>query len=175
MTDELADDERKPSLRRAPLERMLSKYPELMPASLSQNSDLPAGWEAIVDTLMNEIPHLLTADRAWSASTAAAATKKTPKPFVVVQLKEEFGAMRLYWSLGGKRDRFVDLIGGSEGIETFRSLAIGPGPMVDIRSLVDAASEASAQTCQVCGAPGTICGREWLRTLCAKHGDEARP
>jgi hypothetical protein len=61
--------------------------------------------------------------------------------FVAVQIKEKFGTLRLYHD------------GGDDYC----------------RGVVAMAEIMSGGTCEMCGAPGTIGGKGWIRTLCARH------
>lgn len=64
----------------------------------------------------------------------------------VDQVKEKFGGLRYYYTSDSER--------GNE-----------------IEALVDAAERKAAETCEVCGDPGTTdtFGSGWLNTLCPKH------
>lgn len=64
------------------------------------------------------------------------------------QIKEKFGTLRFYIS--------------------------GVPPGSTIEKNIDAAEEASAAMCEVCGSPGTLGGKFWMRTRCAKHQKEMR-
>lgn len=65
----------------------------------------------------------------------------------MVQVKEKFGGLRLYyWHL--------------------------PGEYTAIRSLGYALENESFKICEVCGAPGSVRKNSWIRTLCDK--DEER-
>ncbi len=71
--------------------------------------------------------------------------KKVPQ-FVAEQVKEKFGTLRFYYRGGD------DYIGG----------------------LVSFAEQMSAVTCEVCGKPGSLTGRGWVRTRCEEHS-ESKP
>jgi hypothetical protein len=59
----------------------------------------------------------------------------------VEQVKEKFGGLRFYTS----------------GFPEFAD------------ELVTEAERKSAETCQVCGEPGTLHGKGWVSTLCGEH------
>ena len=61
-----------------------------------------------------------------------------------VQVKEKFGTLRFYMSAETE----------------------------EIREAIREASERSAITCEVCGAPGELRGERWVYTLCEEHKDE---
>ena len=43
-----------------------------------------------------------------------------------------------------------------------------------IRGAIREASERSEITCEVCGAPGELCGERWVYTLCEGHKSEKK-
>lgn len=67
--------------------------------------------------------------------------------YQVFQIKEKFGTLRYYSSLDGNGE---------------------------VRKLVRQAELASAETCEVCGAPGVLRERAWLKTLCDQHAEARR-
>jgi hypothetical protein len=56
------------------------------------------------------------------------------------QVKEKFGTLRFYCD-------------GPESIESF----------------IDQAEDESGRICEICGRPGQLSGKGWLRTLCSDH------
>lgn len=67
---------------------------------------------------------------------------REPIPQVVAdQVKEKYGGLRYYFH------------GGDDYIEGAVALAEAMGEIV----------------CEVCGAPGKVCGAGWLRTVCEEH------
>ena len=60
---------------------------------------------------------------------------------VAVQVKEKFGTLRFYYS------------GGNEYVS----------------GLVAMAESMSGVTCEMCGTPGRLQGRGWVKTLCEQH------
>ena len=116
-------------------------------------SDLPQGWALIVMQLFREIDTLLT-DREASA-------------FEILQIKEKWGGLRVYWSLGGQRTFTADV----HDEEASHRLELGPHaptPVFErIRDRVLRAEDAAASTCQRCSKPGRRRNqRGWLVTLC---------
>ena len=63
------------------------------------------------------------------------------EPVVVEQIKEKFATLRFYYS------------GGDEYVY----------------GLVSMAEAISANTCDVCGGPGRLTGKNWLATRCKEH------
>ena len=57
------------------------------------------------------------------------------------QIKEKFGTLRFYTDVGNE----------------------------EIWNILDEADVISSVTCEVCGAPGKIVGKNWLKTLCGGH------
>jgi hypothetical protein len=64
---------------------------------------------------------------------------------VVEQIKEKFGGLRFYYQ------------GGDD----------------QISGMVRMAEAWASHTCEECGAPGTLGGKGWIRTLCPVHRAEA--
>lgn len=78
---------------------------------------------------------------------------KMPEGIKVVQVKEKFGGLRIYYQL--KDHTQIRVIAGNEDWEK-------------MHKLVRDAEEKSFQTCENCGAPGSrTTDRRWIRTLCA--------
>ena len=123
------------------LQKLIERFPRLFRgAPPAVWSHVPVGWSAIVGTLFTGIDALLNDDQA--------------KCFRVEQVKEKFGALRLYVSF----DR-IDADG------------VNPNPTA-LRLLIDAAVAASEVTCCVCGAPGEM--RKlgaWATVRCDAHAN----
>jgi len=66
--------------------------------------------------------------------------------FIIHQVKEKFGGLRFYSSY--------------EGIEAFVDTVV---------ELIAAAERACDNTCEVCGKPGELRERSWLKVLCDEH------
>ena len=120
---------------RALIERFLRLFRGARPLVWSH---MPAGWTAIVETLLSGIDALLSDEEAgW---------------FRVEQMKEKFGALRVYVSF----DR-ID----SDGVNP---------NLTALMSLVDAAVAATEVTCYVCGAPGEMRNLgAWVTVRCDAH------
>lgn len=58
----------------------------------------------------------------------------------ILQIKEKFGTLRFY---------------------------VGAAPE-HVHVAIDDAESRSAETCELCGAPGKLCGDYWMMTRCAK-------
>lgn len=140
------------------LEELIAAHPKLFRGSEpAVPSYVPEGWYEIVDQLCCDIEALVAPE---------------PERIEVRQIKEKFGGLRFYFAWDRDADLFLDLHGDG-GIRTLVTEAHGPQVMTGIRALVTAASERSEQTCQRCGAPGTLTTRGgWVSTLCERHAAE---
>lgn len=112
--------------------------------NIMKNDAIADNWRAF-DEWFKNVP----ADRRESYKQRVLAQDyqviKDPIPQVIAeQVKTKFGGLCFYYS------------GGDE----------------HIRTLVNAAEELSATTCEKCGAPGTIRSNGWISTLCDKHAED---
>jgi hypothetical protein len=90
------------------------------------------------------------------------------KGFKVVQVKEKWGTLRFYYSLGKKRGLCEISIAGANGISTTRLGVAGL-----IGEIVGAAELASYFLCEECGRPGRArTARPYVQTLCDEHAVE---
>ena len=139
------------------LQRLVAAHPLLFRGAHPRvPSDLPDGWYGLVDELCTRIESVLGPEDCAS--------------FEVVQVKEKYGALRMYFALARAEDHFLDVHIGT-GLRTFVQRAKGPPKMDAVRQLIDEASKASLTVCLKCGAPGQRVVRDgWVATLCADHG-----
>ena len=94
--------------------------------------DLPVGWRALCLSLDHDIAEMEKAGRISN--------------FAVVQLKEKYGAMRMYYNVDGS-DEALDALS----------------------RLVDDYEHISTWTCAYCGAfPSTRVTQGWILPVCAK-------
>lgn len=71
---------------------------------------------------------------------------------LILQIKEKFGGLRLYYSPGSADE---------------------DARWVDVEKMVRDAESASLKTCEMCGKPGyTRSSGRWLKTLCDDHALE---
>lgn len=75
----------------------------------------------------------------WFELLKELSEKLEPEGVIASQVKEKFGSLRFYL-MGGATEEVWDLI--------------------------DAAESKSLEICEVCGQPGTLRGKGWVRTLC---------
>lgn len=142
-----------------PLQRLVEAHPLLFrgrPPRIA--SDLPPGWYALMDSLCEQIDAVLGAD----APT-----------FRVDQIKEKFGTLRLYWSLGRRSRSTVDVISASGHVRFGTSTRDEIAARIDM--LISAAEAESARTCEQCGAPGRLMNSRsgWLSVRCNEHARAA--
>lgn len=114
-------------------EILCSRYPEIFPSLSGQRTlrfglECGPGWFELIDATCQLI-------QEHQQATAS-------DPVVATQVKEKFGALRLYYRGG---DDFADCV-------------------------VDLAERLSQSICEVCGLPGSLSHRKnWLMTRCPKH------
>lgn len=83
-----------------------------------------------------------------AAAKIMALDKKNPPS--VAQIKEKFGQLRIYLVLD-----HADRADKAYSKKIYR--------------ITDDAEKKSATTCETCGAPGTVQGKDWLYTSCEEH------
>lgn len=110
--------------------RMEEKYPHMFTRPYGGMAIGP-GWFKIIESLLSNIRN----HTDW---------KKDCTPVTIIQIKEKFGGLRVYYS------------GGDD----------------TVRGLVTMAESWAHGTCQECGECGTLRPGVWLRTLCDKHEAE---
>lgn len=117
-------------------------------------SDLPQGWVELTHRLFADLDTMLNDDEAAR--------------FEIVQIKEKFAGLRVYWSLGEEMTLVLDLR-STHSSQRIEKVPDAPTALSDrIRALVAQAAEQAATTCQHCGNGGaerngfgyyvTLCG-----------------
>lgn len=122
-------------------DKLFKKYPKMFPKGRDVNmkENLMCfgfshgdGWFNILDELFTEIDKLLINENEIN----------------MVQVKEKFGSLRVYY----------DIIKGEDTLYN------------DINNLIDKAESKSEITCEVCGKPGECRNRiGWVSTVCDEH------
>jgi len=139
---------------RSLIDDLVVQFPRLFHGRPPQTwSDLPAGWLGVAVELFADIDRLLADQSA--------------EQFEVLQIKEKFAGLRIYWRLGAQQTDVVDLIGASStqriDIEPKRQTAT----FELIKARINEAAAQASKTCQVCGEPGDLGQSEGrLQTLC---------
>ena len=148
-------------------ERKLGNLPTITyPIQEQQGYDkVGPGWtpllEALDETFTDILYSVIQNDRV--AGVSFNENQNTEKPSVrILQVKEKFGGLRIYWKTEGVSHEFYQ----------------------EIRGAVHLAEVLSLKTCERCGAPGTQVETEvgpgnrmkWGRvlTLCERHHAERR-
>ncbi len=116
-------------------------------------SDLPQGWTELADQLFADLDAMLDDDAA--------------SVFKVIQIKEKYASLRVYWSLGEEETLVLDVI-GSGSTQRFDKGPTDPTALFErIRACVKEACEQAETTCQVCGnGSASAVGSGWIVTLC---------
>ena len=116
---------------------------------------VPAGWLSLATTLFTGIDAMLDDTQA--------------RRFKVLQVKEKFGSLRVYWSLGRSKATALDVMWESSAEHATLSPAQPAALLDQISDRVEAAENHSRRTCQRCGSDGAFSkpDRGWLVTLCA--------
>jgi len=146
----MSDQQGQHEVRRRPL---LQAFPRLLHGGLPY-LEFGRGWDGIIHGLLQDIDELLHDEQATA--------------FRVVQIKEKFGTLRLYYRVRGQRRLHVDVQDG-QGLPL--RLVVGEVtsafPCEEIDRLIAQAEEMTAQTCEGCGQPGSLrCHAGWYTTLC---------
>ena len=89
------------------------------------------------------------------------------RDFEVVQIKEKFAGLRVYWELDKEQTTVIDVIGRGS-VQRVDKVPAKPTALFDrIRARVKQAGEQAATTCQRCGNGGASAGGSgWIVTLC---------
>lgn len=152
-----------------PVDQLIEKYPALFQNEKRLSVYCPPGWVNLLDTIFNQAYHAINqvdgeislleqinteASNPESIPENLARIKELQEQRVklvedapqVMQVKEKFGALRVYIS------------------------SSDPG----LHAVCDAIGYLSYRTCEECGAPGKIRSGGWIRTLCDKHARAAK-
>ena len=136
------------------IDTLVARFPRLFHGRQPRVwSDLPPGWAEVAGQLFTDLDAMLDDDAA--------------RTFEVVQIKEKFAGLRVYWQLGNEQTTVVD-IHGSGSVPRVDKGPAKPTALFDrIRARVRQAGEQAATTCQHCGNGGASAGGSgWIVTLC---------
>ena len=137
------------------IDALVARFPRLFKGRHPRVwSDLPQGWTGLANRLFADLDAMLDDDAAVR--------------FEVIQIKEKFAALRVYWQLGKEQTLVMDLHGPGS-VQRVDTGPAAPTALFDrIRARVKQADEQAAKTCQRCGNGGaSASGSGWLVTLCA--------
>ena len=136
------------------IDALVARFPRLFKGQQPRVwSDLPEGWTELTHRLFSDLNAMLDDDAA--------------KRFEVIQLKEKFAGLRVYWQLGTEQTTVLDFhVPGS--VRRVDKGPAKPTALFDrIKARVRQASEEAATTCQRCGnGSASANGSGWIVTLC---------
>lgn len=117
-------------------------------------ASVPAGWLPLATRLFADIDAMLDDIQA--------------RRFKVLQVKEKFGSLRVYWSLGRSKATVLDVIWESSAEHATLPPAQPPALFDRIHGRIDAAEHDSRRICQRCGddEASSQSDQGWLITLC---------
>lgn len=132
---------------------LVERFPRLFKGKAPPWSELPAGWVELTQRMFADLDGVLD-DSAASA-------------FEVLQIKEKFAALRVYWELAEAGTTVIQVTSAMDGLRTDhvpRDLMLGR-----IRARVEEAREEAATICQRCGNGGaSLVGHGRVKTLCKR-------
>ena len=100
----------------------------------------------------------------------------TASAFEVLQIKEKFAALRVYWKLAEARTTVIDLISATDALRIDHVPDQRDLVFERIQARVKAASKEAATICQRCGnGSASLVGQRWVNTLCKRCADKADP
>lgn len=128
-------------------------FPRLFRDGAGLNVSYPPGWDATLRRLCARIDQKLEASKHVS--------------FRVDQIKEKFGTLRFYYSVGGLSKMTIDAF-GKDGLSR---LETDPGcpaafPRHEIDALIQEAELETATICAFCARPGTRRSTAWIHVTC---------
>ena len=136
------------------IDALVERFPRLFHDRQPRvGSALPQGWTELADQLFADLDAMLDDDAA--------------RLFEVVQVKEKFAGLRVYWELHKEQTTVLDIIGPGSA-QRFDKIPEKPSSLFNrIRARVKQAGEQAATTCQRCGNGGASAGGSgWIVTLC---------
>jgi hypothetical protein len=140
-----------------PIAALVERFPRLFHGQPPRVASwAPAGWMPLVTTLLEDLDAMLDASEA--------------KRFHIEQIKEKFGGLRVYWSLGPEKTTVMD-VSDAQSSQRLECLPKRPSPVFErITARISEAEARAARTCQRCGCAGASKGSErgWLSTLCER-------
>ena len=136
------------------IDAIVARFPRLFKGKHPRVwSDLPQGWTELTGRLFADLDAMLDDGAA--------------KRFEVIQIKEKFAGLRVYWQLGKEQTLVMDM--HSPGaVQRVDEVPAKPTTLFErIRDRVKQAGEQAAATCQRCGnGSASAGGSGWITTLC---------
>lgn len=120
-----------------------NRYGDMRETAMCWGFECGDGWYQILDNLCNNIQSHIDWQNKNFEKGYPYYEKSVPQ-VVATQVKEKFGGLRFYYE------------GGDDHIS----------------GMVRMAESWAANSCEECGAPGTVRRGGWIRTLCDKHETE---
>lgn len=120
----------------ARIDALIERFPRIFKGTQSYAwSALPPGWTQLAERLFADIDRVLDDEAA--------------RAFEVRQIKEEFGALRVYWRFAKEENTAIDV---ADRFDTLILDPVDPTPLfAQIRARVKQARVEAASTCQYCG------------------------
>ena len=136
------------------IDALVARFPRLFKGQHPRVwSDLPQGWTEESDRLFADLDAMLDDDAA--------------KRFEVVQIKEKFAGLRVYWELDKEQTLVMDFHAPGAVLRVDEGPAKPTVLFERIRDRVKQAGEEAATTCQRCGNGSASAVRSrWITTLC---------
>jgi hypothetical protein len=136
------------------IDALAERFPRLFRGQQPRvGSDLPQGWTDIANRLFADLDAMMDNVEA--------------KKFAVIQIKEKFAGLRVYWELGKEKTMVIDTISSGSAQRLDKPPEKRPALFNRIKARVAQASQEAAQTCQRCGNGGASAGGSgWIVTLC---------
>jgi hypothetical protein len=140
------------------IDALVARFPRLFRGKHPQvASSVPPGWSGLIDRMLADIDGMLD-DRC-------------ARRFELMQIKEKFGGLRVYWRLGRRRSTAIDAVTPDGLLQvklTARAAsALEQSVVAQIDARVQRAETEASGTCQRCGrGDARRRSRGWLVTLC---------
>lgn len=136
------------------IDALVARFPRLFKGQPPRVwSDLPPGWTELADRLFVDLDAMLDNDAAMR--------------FKIIQIKEKFASLRVYWQLGKEQTLVMDLHGPGS-VQRIDTVPAKPTVFFDqLKARVQQAVAEAATTCQRCGnGSASTNASGWIVTLC---------
>jgi hypothetical protein len=140
------------------IDALVARFPRLFRGKHPQvPSSVPPGWSSLIDRMLADIDGMLDDGCA--------------RRFQVLQIKEKFGGLRVYWRLGRRQSAVIDAV-TPDGLLKVKltaraASAVDQSVVEQIDARIQQAEDEASGTCQRCGrGDARRRSRGWLVTLC---------